>query len=93
MGWTQADDDVAEVMICPVRREAARKRTSSTLTLRCAADPPSWMNGFGKLCRSTEKNGRVVDFYLDLAAAFVTVRQLTTTPVRAIAGKPARQPM
>jgi hypothetical protein len=31
-------------------------------------------------------------FYLYLAAAFVTGRQLTTTPARAIAGKPARHP-
>lgn len=36
----------------------------------------SWMNGYGKLRRCTEKNGEVVDFYLYLAAALVTVRQL-----------------
>jgi hypothetical protein len=36
----------------------------------------SWMNGYGKLRRCTEKNGAVVDFYLYLAAAFVTVRCL-----------------
>lgn len=36
----------------------------------------SWMNGYGKLRRCPEKDGRVVDFYLYLAAAFVTVRQL-----------------
>lgn len=36
----------------------------------------SWMNGYGKLRRCTERNGQVVDFYLYLAAAFVTVRQL-----------------
>jgi hypothetical protein len=36
----------------------------------------SWMNGYGKLRRMTDKNGQVVDFYLYLAAAFVTVRQL-----------------
>jgi len=36
----------------------------------------SWMNGYGKLRRCTDKNGDVVDFYLYLAAAFVTVRQL-----------------
>ena len=34
------------------------------------------MNGFGKLRRCTEKAGRVVDFYLFLAAAFVVVRRL-----------------
>lgn len=33
-------------------------------------------NGYGKLRRCTDKNGDLVDFYLYLAAAFVTVRQL-----------------
>jgi transposase len=36
----------------------------------------SWMNGYGKLRRCTERTGAVVDFYLFLAAAFVTVRAL-----------------
>ncbi len=36
----------------------------------------SWMNGFGKLRRCTEKVKAVVDFYLFLAAALVVVRQL-----------------
>lgn len=36
----------------------------------------SWMNGFGKVRRCTERNGRVVDFYLFLAATFVVVRCL-----------------
>jgi hypothetical protein len=36
----------------------------------------SWMNGYGKLRRCTERAGAVVDFYLFLAAAFVTVRTL-----------------
>ncbi len=36
----------------------------------------SWMNGYGKLRRCTDKNSAVVDFYLYLAATFVTVRQL-----------------
>ena len=36
----------------------------------------SWMNGYGKLRRCTERNGAAVDFYLYLAAAFVTVRAL-----------------
>lgn len=36
----------------------------------------SWMNGYGKLRRCTERNGRVVDFYLFLAAAFVVTRCL-----------------
>jgi transposase len=36
----------------------------------------SWMNGYGKLRRCTERSGRVVDFYLFLAAAFVVTRCL-----------------
>jgi hypothetical protein len=36
----------------------------------------AWMNGYGKLRRCTEIDAKVVDFYLYLAAAFVTVRQL-----------------
>lgn len=36
----------------------------------------SWMNGYGKLRRRTEKAKAVVDFYLFLAAAAVVVRQL-----------------
>ena len=36
----------------------------------------AWMNGYGKLRRCTERDGVVVDFYLFLAAAFVTVRAL-----------------
>jgi hypothetical protein len=36
----------------------------------------AWMNGYGKLRRCTGRNGKVVDFYLYLAAAPVTIRQL-----------------
>jgi hypothetical protein len=36
----------------------------------------SWMNGYGKLRRCTERDGLVVDFYLFLAAAFVVARRL-----------------
>ena len=36
----------------------------------------SWMNGYGKLRRCFERDGAIVDFYLYLAAAFVTVRAL-----------------
>jgi hypothetical protein len=40
----------------------------------------SWMNGYGKLRRCTERNATIVDFYLYLylylAAALVTIRQL-----------------
>ena len=36
----------------------------------------SWMNGYGKLRRCTDKAKAVVDFYLFLAAALVVIRQL-----------------
>ncbi len=36
----------------------------------------SWMNGYGKLRRMTDRDATVVGFYLYLAAAFVTVRAL-----------------
>lgn len=36
----------------------------------------SWMNGYGKLRRCTDRDGQIVDFYLYLAAALVTVRAL-----------------
>jgi transposase len=36
----------------------------------------SWMNGYGKLRRCFDRDGEIVDFYLYLAAAFVTVRAL-----------------
>jgi hypothetical protein len=36
----------------------------------------SWMNGFGKLRRCTEKRRLVVDIYLYLSAAIVTLRML-----------------
>jgi hypothetical protein len=60
----------------PVRREAARKRASPRLAPRRAADPTAWMNGYGKLRRCTERNAKIVDFYLYLAAALVVIRQL-----------------
>jgi len=34
------------------------------------------MNGYGKLHRCTQRNARVVDFCLYLAAALLTIRQL-----------------
>ncbi|MEV0217603.1 IS5/IS1182 family transposase, partial [Micromonospora sp. NPDC050695] len=36
----------------------------------------SWMNGFGKIRRCTDRNAQIIDFYLYLAAAIVTIRQL-----------------
>ena len=36
----------------------------------------AWMNGYGKLRRMTDRDAAIVGFYLYLAAAFVTIRQL-----------------
>jgi len=36
----------------------------------------SWMNDYGRLRRMTDKNPDIVDFYLHLAASFITVRAL-----------------
>ncbi len=36
----------------------------------------SWMNGYGKLRRMTGRNATIADFYLYLATALVTIRQL-----------------
>ena len=36
----------------------------------------SWMNGYGKLRRMTDRDATIIGFYLYLAAAIVTIRQL-----------------
>jgi hypothetical protein len=36
----------------------------------------SWLNGYRKLRRMTDRNATIVEFYLDLAAALVIIRQL-----------------
>ena len=36
----------------------------------------AWMNGYGKLRRITDRNAAIAGFYLYLAAALVTIRQL-----------------
>ncbi|CAM5532924.1 hypothetical protein KAURM247S_05861 [Kitasatospora aureofaciens] len=61
---------------CPVRREAARKRTCHGQAPRRAADPTSWMNNFGKLRRRTERRKAAVQFFLAPACTVVTVRCL-----------------
>lgn len=53
----------------------------------------SWMTGYGKLRRMTDKNGHVVDLYLYLAAALVTVRQLIQrAPPSLPMGQPPHHP-
>lgn len=45
-------------------------------TRRVVERTHSWMNGYGKLRRCTDRDGKIVDFFLYLAATFVTVRAL-----------------
>jgi len=59
--------------------QIAHKRTPAPIQARrrCPVERThSWMNGYGKLRRMTDRNVKIVEFYLQLAAAFVTVRQL-----------------
>ena len=44
----------------------------------------SWMNNFGKLRRCTDRDGTIVDFYLYLAAAFVTLPASAADPAQLI---------
>jgi hypothetical protein len=60
----------------PVRREAARKRTSPGWHLAARPTHPSWMNGYGKLRRFTDKLKVIAEFYLYLAATFTVIRRL-----------------
>jgi hypothetical protein len=46
----------------------------------------AWMNGYGKLRRCTDRQAAIVDFYLYLAAALVTVRSLIREAAPATAG-------
>jgi transposase len=47
----------------------------------------AWMNGYGKLRRCTEKDGKAVDFHLYFAAALVTLRMLIRRATsRSVAG-------
>jgi hypothetical protein len=59
--------------------EIARKGIPSPIQAgkrRVAERTNSWMNGYGKLRRMTDKDGQAAGFSLYLAAALVTVRQL-----------------
>ena len=50
------------------------------------------MNGYSKLRRCTERNAKVVDFSLYLAAALITIRQLIQRARTRYAGTPGRPP-
>jgi len=52
----------------------------------------SWMNGYGKLRRCTDKDGDIVDFFLYLAASLRTVRQLIQKARKRYRWTPDRPP-
>jgi hypothetical protein len=62
----------------PARRGRPQRRTRTSPGRHTMGQRThhSWMNGYGKLRRCTDRDGRIVDFFLYLAAAFVTVRAL-----------------
>jgi hypothetical protein len=49
-------------------------------------------DGYGKLRRCTERNAKIVDIYLYVAAALVTIRELIRAPAHATAGTTDLQP-
>jgi hypothetical protein len=50
------------------------------------------MNGYGKLCWMTDRDAKIVGFYLYLAAAFVTLCASSSTPATATDGTPGPPP-
>jgi len=56
--------------------DGANRHDSKLLEPTIAVAERQWMNGDGKIRRCFEGDGQVVDFYLYLPAAFVTVRAL-----------------
>ena len=53
----------------------------------------SWMNGYGKLRRMTDRDATIIGFYLYLAAALVTMRASSSSaPAAATAGTPGPPP-
>jgi len=52
----------------------------------------SWMNGYGKLRRFTDRRKVIVEFYLNLAAALTVLRRLINRAAPRIGGRPAPPP-
>ncbi|MFB4264612.1 hypothetical protein [Nonomuraea sp. GTA35] len=69
----------------PVRREAARKRTSSPLTPRRAADPSAWLVRYRRLARIYERKPA----HHDAMIWWATVHQMTRRLTRELAGLPS----
>ncbi len=60
----------------PVRREAARKRTSHRLAPRCAADPSAWLTGYRRLTLRYERKATHFLAFLTLGAALTCYKKL-----------------
>nr|CEL13508.1 Mobile element protein [Kibdelosporangium sp. MJ126-NF4]CTQ99193.1 Mobile element protein [Kibdelosporangium sp. MJ126-NF4] len=60
----------------PVRREAARKRTSPTLAPRCAADPSAWLFGYHRLTIRYDRHANHFCAFLTLAATLTCYKKL-----------------
>ncbi|MFJ9447951.1 hypothetical protein ACIRRH_39910, partial [Kitasatospora sp. NPDC101235] len=61
---------------CPVRREAARKRTCHGQVPRRAADPTAWLHGFRRLRIRWERRDDIHETFLDLATCLITHRHV-----------------
>jgi hypothetical protein len=61
----------------PVRREAARKRTSTQLAPRCAAHPSAWLFGYRRLSIRYERKANHFCAFLTLAATLTCYKKLT----------------
>jgi hypothetical protein len=53
-----------------------RGKGPAQLAPRRAADPTAWITSYRRCARDTERDAKIVDFYLYLAATLVTIRQL-----------------
>ncbi len=60
----------------PVRREAARKRTSLRLTPRCAAHPSAWYYGMKRLRIRWERRDDIHEAFLGLATCIICYRHV-----------------
>ena len=52
------------------------EKDQHTLAPRRAADPSAWHNGFNRFQRCYERRERVVDAFISLAHAIITLRRL-----------------
>ena len=66
-----------EKLSSPVRREAVRKRTSTLLAPRRAADPSGWLTRHRRLTTRYERKPSHYLAFLNLGAAITCYKKLT----------------